>query len=167
MIIRWEETKDIQAIRQVNETAFTSPAEANLVDVLRKECKPILSLVAEEGGQVVGHILFSPVRLTGYEALKLMGLGPMAVRPGWQRKGIGPALVRAGLEKCSEAGYGAAVVLGHTWFYPQFGFKPSVSYGIRCEYPAPEEAFMVVELQPGYLAGASGTIKYHPAFDNI
>lgn len=96
-----------------------------------------------------------------------MGLAPMAVTPAHQNKGIGSALVRAGLERCKALGFGAIVVLGRSEYYPRFGFSPSTRFGIGCEYEAPEEAFMVVELQPGYLRGKSGTIKYHAAFKNV
>lgn len=151
----------------MNASAFESPAEANLVDTLRKQAHPVVSLVAEDGKTVVGHIMFSPVSLSGHPELKIMGLAPMAVKPTHQKTGIGTALVRAGLEQCKDLGYGAVVVLGHPGYYPRFGFSPSVHFGIGCEYEAPEEAFMVVELQPGYLRGKSGTIKYHAAFKNI
>ena len=96
-----------------------------------------------------------------------MGLGPMAVLPDCQGRGIGSALVKAGLQACKELGFGAVVVLGHTWFYPRFGFAPSVRYGIHCEYDAAEEAFMILELQPGYLQGSQGVIHYHPAFNDV
>lgn len=111
--------------------------------------------------------MFSPVSLSGHPGLKIMGLAPMAVLPVNQNKGIGSALVRAGLERCKDLGFGAVVVLGHPKYYPRFGFLPSSHFGIGCEYDAPEEAFMVVELQPGYLRGSSGTIKYHAAFKNV
>jgi putative acetyltransferase len=91
----------------------------------------------------------------------------MAVAPERQRKGLGSALVRVGLERCSELGFGAVVVLGHPEYYPRFGFWPSSCFGIGCEYEVPEEAFMAVELQPDYLRAASGTVKYHAAFDNV
>lgn len=91
----------------------------------------------------------------------------MAVMPEHQRQGIGSALVRAGLERCQQLSFGAVVVLGHPGYYPRFGFLPSTRYGIGCEYEAPEEAFMVIELQPDFLKGASGKVKYHSAFDNL
>ena len=91
----------------------------------------------------------------------------MAVAPAHQNQGIGSALVRAGLERCKELGFGAVVVLRHPEYYPRFGFSPSTRFGIGCEYEAPEEAFMIVELQPAYLRGKSGTIKYHAAFKNV
>ena len=75
--------------------------------------------------------------------------------------------MKSGLEKCRALGVGAVVLLGHIEYYPRFGFVPSVRYGIRCEYEAPEEAFMVLELQSGYLAGKTGIIQYHEAFKNL
>jgi putative acetyltransferase len=111
--------------------------------------------------------MFSPVSLSGHTALKIMGLAPMAVAPEHQRKGIGSALVRAGLEQCKQLGIGAVVVLGHPTYYPRFGFLSSTSFGIGCEYEVPEEVFMVVELEAGFLRGASGKVKYHTAFSNV
>jgi len=167
VIIHDEEPEDYLAIHALNQAAFETAAEANLVDILRKEVSPVISLVAEDGETIVGHIMFSPVSLSGHPELNILGLGPMSVAPRHQRKGIGSALVREGLMKCKDLGAGAVIVLGHPWFYPRFGFSPSVDYGIGCEYDVPPEVFMVIELKPGYLRGASGIIKYHPAFDNV
>jgi putative acetyltransferase len=91
----------------------------------------------------------------------------MAVVPAQQRTGLGSALVRAGLEQCRKLGFGAVVVLGHPDYYPRFGFSPAARFGIGCEYEAPQEAFMAIELQPGYLKGASGKVEYHAAFDEV
>lgn len=151
----------------VNVSAFETPAEASLVDALREQAQPLVSLVAEDDGAIVGHILFSPVSLSGHPALRIMGLGPMAVAPEHQRKGIGSALVRAGLERCKQRDFGAVVVLGHPAYYPRFGFSSSARFGLGCEYDVPEEVFMVVELQPGFLRGASGKVMYHAAFSNV
>jgi len=167
MLIRNEEEKDWPAVHALNTAAFETPAEANLVETLRQQAKPVVSLVAEENRVVVGHIMFSPVALTGHPELHIMGLAPMAVAPDHQRKGIGSALVRRGLELCKQRGFGAVVVLGYPDYYPRFGFSPSMRFGISCEYEAPEEAFMVIELQSGFLQGASGKIKYHAAFSDI
>jgi putative acetyltransferase len=167
MFIRTEEPKDYAAVHAVNVSAFETPAEANLVEVLRREAHPVVSLVAEEGGAIVGHIMFSPASLSDHDKLKIMGLGPVAVVPEQQRKGIGSALINAGLEKCKGLGFGAVIVLGHSEYYPRFGFIPTVRYGIRCEYEVPEEVFMVTELQPGYLQGATGTVHYHAAFNGV
>lgn len=162
-----EEEKDWAAVYAVNAAAFETPAEANLVDALRQQAPTIISLVAENDEMVVGHIMFSPVSLTGHPDVRIMGLGPMAVTPKLQRKGIGSALVPAGVERCKQLGFGAVVVLGHPKYYPRFGFVPSSRFGIGCEYEVPEEVFMVMELQPGYLRGMSGIIKYHAAFGKL
>jgi len=167
MLIRTEEDRDWAAVRAVNAAAFETLVEANLVDALRQQAHPVVSLVAEVNETVVGHIMYSPVSLADYPHIKIMGLAPMAVAPSHQRKGIGSALVCAGLERCKELGFGAVVVLGHPGFYPRFGFSPSSRFGIACEYEVPEEVFMALELQPGYLRGASGAIRYHAAFSNV
>lgn len=167
MLIRTEEPKDWPAVRALNAAAFETPAEADLVDALRQQANPIISLVAEQEQAVIGHILFSPVSLTGYPDLRIMGLAPMAVVQEHRRNGVGSALVQAGLVRCKELGFGAAVVLGHPDYYPRFGFTAAIEFGIRCEYEAPPEAFMAVELHAGYLHGWSGTIRYHAAFSGL
>ena len=167
MIIRPETEKDKTVIQEINQSAFETFAEAILVDTLREQCHPIISLIAEEDREVVGHIMFSPVTLRGASNLKIMGLAPMAVLPNYQRKGIGSTLVQAGLDECKKLGFGAVVVLGHTKYYPKFGFAPAARFGINCEYDVPEDAFMVLELEPRYLTGVKGTVKYHSAFSNV
>lgn len=154
-------------MQAVNEAAFEQPAEARLVAALREQANPIISLVAEDEGAIVGHILFSPVTLTGHPELKIMGLAPMAVAPERQREGIGSSLVRAGLDECRKLGFGAVVVLGHPEYYPRFGFTPAARFGIGCEYDVPEDVFMAMELEPGHLLNASGIIKYHEAFSSV
>jgi putative acetyltransferase len=91
----------------------------------------------------------------------------MAVMPEHQRKGIGSALVRAGLEHCKRLGFVAVVVLGHAEYYPRFGFSPAARFGIRSEYDVPDDVFMAVELQPAALSGKTGTVKYHAAFASV
>lgn len=91
----------------------------------------------------------------------------MAVAPQHQRQGIGSKLVLAGLDRCRQLGCVAVVVLGHPSFYPRFGFRPASAFGIRCEYDAPDEAFMLVKLQVGGLDDAAGMVSYHAAFRNV
>ena len=163
MLVRAEKGSDRDAVRAVNLAAFDSPLEANLVDALRQQAQPLVSLVAEENADVVGHIMFSPVTVPDHPELKVMGLAPMAVVPVHQRKGIGSALVRAGLDRCRRLGSDAVIVLGHPHYYPRFGFSPAISFGIHSEYDVPDEVFMVLELHPGAMSGISGKAKYHPA----
>jgi putative acetyltransferase len=167
MAIRPEQAADVDTIATVNRAAFETSAEANLVDALRAQAEAIVSLVAEESGAIAGHILFSPVTLSGHTDVKIMGLAPMAVLPAMQRRGIGSALVRAGLERCKDLGYGAVVVLGHPDYYPRFGFVPASRFGIGCEYDVPDDVFLAIELEPGSLIEKSGTIRYHAAFATV
>lgn len=100
--IREERPEDIAGIRHVNEAAFERAKEANLVDALRQADAITLSIVAELDGEIVGHILFTPVTI-GSESARhpAVALGPMAVLPDYQGKGIGSRLVRAGLDSCT------------------------------------------------------------------
>lgn len=166
--IRAERPEDAAAVRRVNELAFGRAEEAALVDALRAAADPHVSLVATDGDEIVGHIFFSPVSLEPEgQPFAAMGLAPMAVLPGHQRRGVGSELVRAGLGECRRAGRNVVVVLGHPEYYPRFGFRPAGGAGLRCEYPVPDDTFMVVELEPGALAGRRGLVKYHPAFAEV
>jgi putative acetyltransferase len=165
MNLRPEQAADIAAIRQVNLSAFETATEADLVDALRDQARPLVSLVAEDDGAIVGHILFSPMTLPSRPDLRIMGLAPMAVMPARQREGIGSALAKAGIAACRDLGFGAVVVLGHAEYYPRFGFVPASRFGLRSEYDVPDDVFMAMELQSGALQGlAPGTIRYHAAF---
>jgi putative acetyltransferase len=161
LIVRRERPEDIAAVRRVNECAFGRPNEANLVDTLHMGSKVILSLVAVEDGQIVGHILFSPVTIeSGDRTFPAAGLGPMAVLPERQRCGIGSRLVKLGLEECRNAGYDCVVVLGHPEYYPRFGFVPASRYGIRSEYAVPDAAFMIFVFREEALRDRAGVAKY-------
>ena len=163
--VRPETPDDQAAVHEINESAFGGPDEARLVERLRARARPLASLVAESGA-IVGHILFTPVTLDGFAGL-LMGLAPMAVKPELQRRGVGSALVAAGLRACKSLGSAALVVLGHPEYYPRFGFIPAARFGLRCEYHVVPEAFMILELRPNALAGAGGTVRYHRAFAEL
>lgn len=167
MLIRPETEQDHQQVHTINEQAFGSSAEADLVDALREQASPIVSLVAEENGEVLGHILFSPMTMPGIEDLNMMGLAPMAVTPERQKSGIGSSLVDAGLARCRELELDGIVVLGHPEYYPRFGFSPASGFGIRSDYEVPDEVFMAMELAPGALANVSGVVQYHPAFNGL
>jgi putative acetyltransferase len=162
--VRSETAADVSAIHAVNTAAFETRLEADLVDTLRRMAAPIVSLVADDGGKIIGHILFSPVALYGQPDTKIMGLAPMAVLPSEQRRGIGSALIREGLTRCRNLGYGAVVVVGHRHYYPRFGFKPAATFKLKSEYDVQDDVFMALELTPHYLRGKSGTIQYDSAF---
>jgi putative acetyltransferase len=169
MHIREEQAADIPAIRAVNLAAFETATEADLVDALRSEVTPIVSLVAEDAGVIVGHIMFTPVTLATPAANPemLMGLAPMAVTPEWQRRGIGSRLIVEGLARCGGLGAAAVVVLGHAEYYPRFGFAPASRFGLRCEYDVPDDVFMARELIDDGLKGVTGTVRYHPVFSRV
>jgi putative acetyltransferase len=163
--VRPERATDHDTVRRMNVAAFGQPDEADLVDRLRAQARPYLGLVAEVEGAVVGHIAFSPVTLDPPRpGLVAFGLAPTAVLPEHQRRGAGAALVWEGLAACRRAGGSAVVVLGHPLYYPRFGFRPASTFGLRCEYDVPDEAFMALALVPGALDGASALARYHPAF---
>ena len=166
-IIRTEQPQDIPGVRQVNLAAFDTPLEADLVDALRQQAQPFLSLVAVEADDVVGHIAFSPMTLASYPDLRIAGLAPMAVVPSRQRQGIGSSLVQAGLHESRRLGFDAVVVLGHAGYYPRFGFLTASSFGLASEYEVPDDVFMALELRSGALRGCSGTIRYHAAFGAV
>ena len=168
LTVRAEAPEDRGAVRRVNELAFGGAGEADLVDALRANEPEHVSLVAEEDGRVVGHILFSPVEVeSGAGAWGALGLGPMAVLPERQGRGVGSALVREGLEECLRRGREVIFVLGHADYYPRFGFRPAGPLGLTCEFPAPEENFMVAELRAGALAGRGGLVRYRPEFRDV
>jgi len=165
--VRPETPADAAAIRAVNVAAFPTAAEADLVDRLRAEGALLVSLVAEDAGEVVGHVAFSPAALDACPAARIAALAPMAVVPSRQCGGVGSALARAGLDACRALGCGAAVVLGHPRYYPRFGFVPSVRFGFRSTYDVPDDVFLAQELVPGALAGATGVLRYHFAFAGV
>jgi|SRR5262249_25378961 len=165
-ILILEETEDdYAAVRRINELAFGQPIEANLVDALRANARPYISLVAVLNEEIVGHIFFSPVSIESeQEIFTAIGLAPMAVLPEHQSQGIGTRLVYEGLKECARIGHDVVVVLGHPKYYPRFGFVPAVSKGLRSEYDVPDDTFMVAELSPNALRGRRGLVKYHPEF---
>jgi putative acetyltransferase len=113
---------------------------------------------------LVGHILFTPVTMAGNGDVKMAALAPMAVAPQFQVRGVGAALVLTGFEHLRLLGMSAVVVIGHPSYYPRFGFSPGSSFGLKSEYNVPDDVFMACELDPGALAGVTGTVSYHPAF---
>jgi putative acetyltransferase len=166
--IREEQPGDRATVHRINREAFGQDAEADLVDRLRANGKATLSLVAEQDDRIVGHILFSPVTIeSAAGTITLLGLAPMAVLPPHQKQGIGTVLVERALALLKAAGHRGVVVLGHPGYYPRFGFIPASTFGIRCGYDAPDEAFMALELTPDALKGCSGLAKFQPEFAGV
>jgi putative acetyltransferase len=163
MQIRPELPTDAAAIGEVIELAFdghpySAGTEGAIVRALRSAGALSVSLVAVLEGEVAGHVAFSPV-MVGGRALGWHGLGPLAVRPAAQRRGIGAALVREGLARLRAQGAAGCVVLGDAAYYARFGF--AVRPGLVYPGPPPEH-FMALSFGAGYPAGP---VAYHPAFD--
>jgi putative acetyltransferase len=166
LAVRPERTGDIDAIRSVELAAFETSIEADIVDALRGACDPFLSLVAEKDGSIVGHVLFTDMSVEPTRDGLALGLAPLAVAPEYQRRGIGSALVDAGLQACREAGAALVFVLGDPDFYGRFGFRPADEIGIACRWEVPPGAFAVVALDPRAVVGAPAVARYHHAFDD-
>jgi len=167
MIVRPETPSDYETIEELLRSAFGRSVESQLVRSLRASDSyvPDLALVAEENGKVVGHIVFSYVTLKADEECRVLALACMAVTPERQRRGIGGALVEAGLERAEERGEPLVIVVGHPTYYPRFGFESARRCGI--EPPSeefPDDAFMVRRLS-GYSERHRGRVVYPPAFD--
>jgi putative acetyltransferase len=123
-----------------------------------------VSLVAEQAGQVVGHILFSDLPIiTNAGTVPALALAPMAVLPAFQKQGVGSALVRKGLEECRHKGHKIAVVVGHPHFYPRFGFSSKLAAHLVSPFSG-RESFMALELVAGSLDGVKGRVQYPPPF---
>ncbi len=150
----------------MHRAAFPTAAEARLVDALRERGELAISLVAEEAGEVVGHIAFSAVRVDERPTSSGLGLAPVAVLPGSQGRGVGASLVRAGLAAAGEKGWGWVVVLGDPAYYARFGFGPASVYGLSDSYEG-GDAFQVLELAPGRLPREGGRVRYASAFDAL
>jgi putative acetyltransferase len=170
VIVRNEAPADFDAVRAIHTLAFGQPQEARLVDALRAapDLAPIVSLVASHEGRVVGHILFTPIRIgQALAAKRAMSLAPVGVHPDFQRRGFGDALVRAGLTECARLGHPVVVVVGHPEYYPRFGFRPARAAGLEAPFEVRDSAFMVWEQSPGALAGIRGMIEYPAAFNDL
>jgi putative acetyltransferase len=162
--IREERQSDVAAIREVNRQAFGQDLEGRVVDELRTNGAVLLSLVAVVDGAVVGHAMYSAVSIG---VVAGAGLGPMAVLPGFQRHGIGSKLIEEGNSIMQKRGCPFVVVLGHSAYYPRFGFLPARRQGITCEWDVPDEVFMILVLDAATMRGVTGTAKYRPEFSAV
>ena len=163
--IRPEEPRDYDVVYEINRLAFDSSNEAEIVNNLRHHVGPVISLVAEIKSQIVGHIMFSPVKIVGYiNEWEAIGLGPVAVLPKYQRQGIGSSLIYAGLEVCCQLDQYIVFVLGHHDYYPRFGFELASRKGFHYKSTEYDPNFFVLELKHGALLGKFGYVHFLPAF---
>ena len=163
VMIRAEEPNDDEAISQVHIRAFGGTVEAAVVESLRGQGALLASLVAVVRDRIVGHVALSPVEVGGVERAAV-ALGPLAVDPDLQGRGIGGMLVDAFLQHCRVRDEGLVVVLGYPDYYARFGFVPAERFGLH--YRDAGEAFLALEVRPGAVAGLSGEVRYHPSFEN-
>ncbi len=167
MNIRQEQPADYDSVYQVVKEAFASAqhsdgTEQDLVVALRKSDAfiPALSLVATKDNEVVGHILFTRAFVGTQEVL---ALAPLSVRPAYQRRGIGRALIEQGHRVAAELGFPYSVVLGHAAYYPKAGYQPASRFGIKAPFEVQDENFMAIKLAETN-ENIGGIIEYNKAF---
>jgi putative acetyltransferase len=162
--VRPEQKTDVDAIRRVHETAFSSPLEAELVDNLQAEGDAVLSLVACSGGAVSGHVLFSRLRMLEARGVRATALGPLGVVPEQHGRGIGTALVRDGLARLRADGEDLVIVLGDPKYYGRFGFTAKAARVFQTPYDGPNLQALALS-DAGHLA--QGVLRYAPAFSML
>lgn len=161
--IRTSTPRDRDAIRLVEEHAFGQPVEAGLVDALVTGGDAVTELVAEEDGQVVGHILFSRLFVEADGAkFPAVALAPLAVEPSFHGTGIGGALVREAHVRLKEAGETLSVVLGDPEYYGRFGYDHRRAAGFESDYQG--DALQALAWGD---APANGRLVYAPAFSGL
>lgn len=165
MLIRRERAADVAAIADVHRAAFPTEVESDLVTALRaaEEWLPALSLVAEEDGRLVGHVVCTRASLGDTAAL---GLGPLGVLPSHQKSGVGSALMHAVLGAADALNEPVVVLLGHTDYYPRFGFEPAARLGIEAPDPAWGEHFQARTLST-YDSEMRGQFTYAKPFQEL
>lgn len=171
LTIRQENKADYKKIYELNLLAFEEKEEAVLVDLLREndEFIPQLSLVALLNDEIIGHILFTKIKIiddNGNENESL-ALAPMAVLPKYQKKGIGRKLINKGFDIATKLKFKSVIVLGHEHYYPKFGFVPTKKWNIKPPFEVPANAFMGIELVKNSLENISGIVKYPKEFEEV
>lgn len=161
IIIQEEMPIHYQDVREILLTCFEREAEGNLVAALRENGKVIISLVALQDEEVIGHVMFTPVTTSPSSEARGLGLAPLAVKPKYQKHGIGARLVEEGLRRCAELGCDYVVLLGNPKYYRRFGFGKASNFGMQNEYGV-DEPFMLVKLSDRNLQ--DGLVQYCPEF---
>lgn len=150
--------EDEDAISALNTLAFAGPDEARILAALERDGDALLSLIAHDDREILGHIEFFRILVDGEDVVA--GLGPMCVHPEHQNSGIGAGLVRLGLTAMQGAGRTLVFVVGHPDYYPKFGFSADLAAPFTAPWSGP--AFMACRLSPD--APKSGTLTYPRAF---
>ncbi|GAA1568880.1 N-acetyltransferase [Kribbella sancticallisti] len=163
-ITRPETAADVAAIREINLQAFGGTYEPDIVEALRADPAawvPELSIVAgTDDGELVGYVLLSRCHVGETPALIL---GPCAVLPQYQQQGVGDAVIRTALAAARAQGHHLVVLLGHTEYYPRFGFKPASTFGITSTFAEPGPHLMALPLDS--TAVPAGMIRTPAAWD--
>lgn len=175
MEIRQERKTEYQTIEQVIIKAFenmemSDQTEHILVRRLRdtEGYIPELALVAIKGGEIVGHILLTKIKINnGEHSVTSLALAPVSVLPREQNQGVGKKLVHKALQHAKQLGFQSVIVLGHPEYYAKFGFAPASHFDIKAPFKVPDEAFMALELEKGSLEKVSGIVDYPPAFSYV
>lgn len=172
MLIRTEVQSDWNEVFDVNYLAFGNrDDEAKLVEQIRgsKEFIPELSLVAEMDHQIVGHLMLSKAKVINpINETDVIVLAPIAIRPEFQKQGIGSQLINEGIRRTRELGYGLIFLIGHPSYYPRLGFRPARSYGFELnQYKVSDPVFMVYEVLEGQLDKLQGELIYPESFSSI
>lgn len=166
--IRPERVGEEDSIRAINDAAFDGTVEGGIVDGIRGTDRWIDggSLVAERSdGELVGHLLLSEGDLDAPDGsvTPIWMVGPVAVLPAWQRRGVGGALMRAAITFATEREQPVLCLLGHADYYPRFGFVPARSIGIAPPGPWPDAHWMALPL-PAWHGGLTGVARFAPSF---
>ena len=162
MIIRKETVADVEAITEVTIAAFKNhpishQTEHFIINALRDADALTISLTAEIDARVVGHIAFSPVKISD-GTKDWYGLGPISVLPEYQRRGVGKSLIKKGLSLLKELGGQGCALVGDPNYYKRFGFK---NYPELVHEGVPQEVFLVLPFDENI---PQGTILFHEGF---
>jgi len=136
--------------------------EQNFVDKLRASSGyiPELALVAEQDGQIIGHVMLTKTWVRSADSKReVLLLAPLAVALQHRCRGVGSKLVLESFQLAKNLGYNAVLVVGNPVYYSRFGFTPSVSFGIVHDPPIPDPYVMACELVPQALVGVCGTVS--------